>query len=247
MVVGNWKMNKTPKEAAIWINEVKQEIKEEKNCKVVVCVPFLDIQTAVEAAINTKINIGAQNCHFERKGAYTGEISAAMLRESGVRYVILGHSERRTHFSETDELINRKIKSAVEANIKAIFCVGETEKERKDGQEKEKIQLQIKTGLKDINKEEIKNIIIAYEPVWAIGTSKVATNEEISQICEWIREVLIDIYDEVVAKEMYILYGGSINTENISKLLNISNIDGYLIGGASLSAEEFKKLINVLK
>ena len=239
-------MNKTFKEAEKFVNELKVRLKICKN-EVIICVPFIYVPVVVESAQNTQINVGAQNCHFEGFGAYTGEISPKMLKEMGVKYVILGHSERRDYFSETDELINKKIKSAINSGLKVILCVGETAHEREIGITEEKISMQIKKALYEVERKNLLNVMIAYEPIWAIGSGKSATKEDANRVCGAIRKILAKTYDSHVAENFSILYGGSVNVQNAKELLSMENIDGGLIGGASLSARDFLKIIeNVL-
>lgn len=243
MIIGNWKMNKTPEEAEQLINSINLNLGKPA-CNVVLCVPFVDIQTAVKTTGGTEIKIGAQNCHFEQSGAYTGEISAKMLKALSVEYVILGHSERRAHFNESDEMINKKIKAALAEGINVIFCVGETLHERELNVTSEKISMQVKAGLTGVSAEELQNVSVAYEPLWAIGTGKTATKELANEVCGEIRELLASLYGEKSASKVRILYGGSVNAENAHDLLSMENIDGGLIGGASLNADEFSQIIN---
>lgn len=242
-IVGNWKMNKTPEEAERLINAIKFKLGEPA-CEVVLCVPFVDLHIATETTRGTEIKIGAQNCHFEQSGAYTGEISARMLKTLSVEYVILGHSERRAYFNENDEMISKKVKAALAEGLNVIFCVGETSQERELNVTSEKISLQVKAGLTGVSAEELQNVSVAYEPVWAIGTGKTATKELANEVCGEIRELLSSLYGERTASEVPILYGGSMNAENARDLLSMENIDGGLIGGASLDADEFLQIIN---
>lgn len=243
IIVGNWKMNKTPEEAERLINLIKSKLGEPA-CKLVLCVPFVDLHIAKEVARGTEIKIGAQNCHFEQSGAYTGEISARMLKALSVEYVILGHSERRAHFNENDEMINKKVKSALAEGLKVILCVGETLQERELNITSEKISRQVKTGLAGISVKDLQNVSMAYEPVWAIGTGKTATKELANEVCGEIRALFVNLYGEKTASEVPILYGGSVNAENVRDLLSMEHIDGGLIGGASLDADEFLQIIN---
>lgn len=243
MIVGNWKMNKTPEEAEQLINSIKIQL-DGSACEVVLCVPFVDLHIARETTRGTEIKIGAQNCHFEQSGAYTGEISAKMLKSLSVEYVILGHSERRAHFNESDEMINKKIKAALAEGLNVIFCVGETLRDRELNITSEKISMKVKVGLAGVSAEELQNVSVAYEPVWAIGTGKTATKELANEVCGEIRERLASLYGEETASEVRILYGGSVNAENAHDLLSMENIDGGLIGGASLNADEFSQIIN---
>ena len=243
MIIGNWKMNKTPEETEQLINSIKIKL-EGSACEVVLCVPFVDLHIARETTRGTEIKIGAQNCHFEQSGAYTGEISAKMLKSLSVEYVILGHSERRAHFNESDETINKKVKAALEEGLNVIFCVGETLRERELNITSEKISMQVKVGLAGVSAEELQNVSVAYEPVWAIGTGKTASKELANEVCGEIRELLSSLYGDETASEVRILYGGSVNAENARDLLSKENIDGGLIGGASLNADEFSQIIN---
>ena len=242
IIAGNWKMNKTPKEAEKLINELKIEYKNSA-CKIVLCVPFIDIPVAVDLTQNTLISIGAQNCHFESHDAYTGEISAEMLKEIGVEYVIIGHSERRIYFNESDNQINKKIKSALNSGLKVIFCIGENLQERENNITEEKLIIQIKNALNQVDKSQIENIIIAYEPVWAIGSGKTPNKDEIDHICQIIRNTVFNM-GKILPEEISVLYGGSINSKNAKEILTLPNVDGGLIGGASLDIEEFLKIIN---
>ncbi|CDB24210.1 triosephosphate isomerase [Clostridium sp. CAG:557] len=235
-------MNKTVAEVKDFISALKTNLKKHEN-EIIICTPFTTIPTVTSLAANTQINVGAQNCHFENLGAYTGEISPSMLKELDVKYVILGHSERRDYFFETDELINKKIKSALNVGLKVILCIGETAQERKIGITEEKISIQIKKALYGIEKKNLFDIIIAYEPIWAIGSKKNATKEDANRICGIIRKILAGMYDSNVAEDFSILYGGSVNASNARELLSMENIDGGLIGGASLDVEEFLKII----
>lgn len=241
-VAGNWKMNKTLSEAKALIEELKP-VCAMADCEVILCVPFTNLLTAVELTKGTNLKVGAQNCHFASSGAYTGEISAPMLGELGVDYVILGHSERRSYFAETDAIINQKVKAVLEAGLKPILCVGELLEQREDGITEEVCAMQIKLGLKGISKEEIKSVMIAYEPVWAIGTGKTATAEEANAVNGYIRGVLELLYDKDTAQAITIQYGGSMNAKNAQELLSMEHIDGGLIGGASLKAADFGEII----
>lgn len=238
-------MNKTAREAKNFIDALKINSKNDEN-KIVICAPFTNIPVLVDLTADTQIDVGAQNCYFENFGAYTGEISPSMLKELGVKYVILGHSERRNYFCETDEMTNKKIKSALNVGLKVILCVGETTQEREIGITEEKISMQIKKALYEVAQENLLNIVIAYEPIWAIGTGKSATKEDANRVCGAIRKILEKIYNSHIAENFSILYGGSVNAKNAKELLNMENIDGGLIGGASLSAEEFSKIIEIV-
>lgn len=242
IIAGNWKMNKTPSEAKALIEALKPHT-EGMDCEIIICVPYVDLQTAIECTKGANISVAAQNCHFEDSGAYTGEISALMLKEMGVEYVIIGHSERRQYFAETDETVNKKLKAALKHGIKPILCVGELLEQRENGTTFEVCEAQIKLAYKDIDKADAKNIVTAYEPVWAIGTGKTATSDEAEQVIKYIRTVIAGIYDKELADGVTIQYGGSMNAKNAEELLDMENIDGGLIGGASLKAEDFAVII----
>jgi triosephosphate isomerase len=242
VIAGNWKMNKTAAEAETLIKELIPAAIDAA-CEVVICVPFTDLAVAVSLTKGTNIKVGAQNCHFKKSGAYTGEISASMLAEAGVEYVIIGHSERRQYFAETDLTVNRRTKAALEAGLKVILCVGEMLSEREDNITETVVKLQTVAALTDISAEQMKNIVIAYEPVWASGTGKVATDEQAEEVCAFIRNVLAEKYGKAVADAAVIQYGGSMNPKNAAGLLAKEHIDGGLIGGASLKAEDFAALL----
>jgi triosephosphate isomerase len=244
VIAGNWKMNKTPKEARALVETLRPLIAKAKWCTTVLCVPFVDISPALKAARATKIAIGAQNMHYEPFGAYTGEISAQMLAEMGVKYVIVGHSERRQYFGETDETVNKKVLAALEAGLKPIVCVGETLEERELGVTEEKVKMQVKIALRGVKGENIRKIVIAYEPVWAIGTGKTATVEQASEVCTLIRDTVRSMFGARAARSISILYGGSMNEENAANLLAQLNIDGGLIGGTSLKPGAFKAIVD---
>jgi triosephosphate isomerase len=246
VIAGNWKMNKNAAEAKALIGELIP-VSAGADCKVVICVPYTDIATAVESCKGTNIAVGAQNCHFKASGAYTGEIAASMLAEAGVEYVIIGHSERRQYFAETDLTVNRRTKAALSAGLKVILCVGEMLSEREDGITETVVELQTIADLTGITAEQMKTVIIAYEPVWAIGTGKVATDEQAEEVCAFIRKVLEGKYGKDVADAVVIQYGGSMNPKNAAGLLAKENIDGGLIGGASLKAADFAALLEAAK
>ena len=245
VIAGNWKMNKTPAEAVALIKEIRAEIdgKNTAGCDVVACVPYVDLAVVLEACKGSVIKVGAENVHWEKSGAYTGEISADMLKEIGVEYVIVGHSERRQYFGETDETVNLRVKAALAAGLKVILCVGELLAQREQGITDEVVSLQTKVALQGVGAEALKNVIIAYEPVWAIGTGKTATPEQAEEVCENIRAVIRKLYGAKVARAISILYGGSMNEKNAYDLLAQPDIDGGLIGGASLVPEKFVKII----
>ena len=244
VIAGNWKMNMTPSEAEKLINELKPMVEGKNGCDVVVCVPFVDIVTAVNATKGTNIKVGAQNVHFKKNGAYTGEISADMLKEVGAEYVVIGHSERRQYFGETDETVNLRLKAALEGGITPILCVGEVLTEREQGITAEVVSLQTKVALLDVNADDVKKVIIAYEPVWAIGTGKTATSDQADEVCGIIRSVLADKYGSDVAEAVTIQYGGSMKPDNAAELLSKYHVDGGLIGGASLKAADFTAIVD---
>ncbi len=243
VIAGNWKMNMLPGEAIEFITELEPLVKDTKN-EVILCVPYTDLFYALLTAQNTNIKIGAQNMHFEEKGAYTGEISGKMLKSINVEYVIIGHSERRQYFNETDETVNKKIKAAFANGLNPIVCVGETLEQREAGKTVEIITKQTELALEGLTNEQVKNTIIAYEPIWAIGTGKTATSEDANNSIKEIRNKIADIYGKDVAEEVIIQYGGSVKSTNAKELFEMSDIDGGLVGGASLKAEEFSKIIN---
>ena len=247
VIAGNWKMNMTPAKTTAFIKELAPKVAGLDGCKIVLCVPYVDIAAAVEAAKGTNIEIGAENVHMEPKGAYTGEISGEMLAECGVKYVIVGHSERRQYFGETDVTVNGRLKAGLANGLRVILCVGETLTEREQGITAETVSRQTKIALLGVSAEELKNVIIAYEPVWAIGTGKTATDEQANEVNGAIRGVVAEIYDAAVAGEMTIQYGGSMNAANAEGLLAKEHIDGGLIGGASLKAEDFATIIHAVK
>ncbi|MBP3389340.1 MAG: triose-phosphate isomerase [Clostridia bacterium] len=246
VIAGNWKMNKTPAEAAALINEIKPLVADAA-CDVVVGVPFVDLQTALEATAGTNIGVAAQNCHWEKSGAYTGEISAEMLKAMGVGYVILGHSERRTYFGDTDVTVQKRTRAALDNGLTVILCVGEYLEQREQGVTAEVVAMQTKIALGGVSKEELSRVIIAYEPVWAIGTGRTATAEQANEVCAQIRGVLTDLYDAEAAKAVTIQYGGSMNAANAAELLAQSDVDGGLIGGASLKAPDFATIVAAAK
>ena len=243
IIAGNWKLNKTRPEAKELIEAMKPLVKD-AGCEVVICVPYTNLETAVELTKGTNIKVGAENCHFAKFGAYTGEISADMLTEIGVEYVVLGHSERRQYFGETDETVNKRTKAALEAGLKPIVCVGELLWERECGITEEVIARQIKLDFFGVTADELKNCVIAYEPVWAIGTGKTATADQAEEVCGFIRGVLSKLYGKDVADTITIQYGGSMNAGNASELLSKENVDGGLIGGASLKANDFAIIVD---
>lgn len=243
VIAGNWKMNMLPNEAIALIENLAPQVKDTKN-DVIICVPFTDLFYSLLSVQGTNIKVGAQNMHFEEKGAYTGEVSGKMLESINVEYVIIGHSERRQYFAETDETVNKKVKAALKYNLKPIICVGETLEQREAGQAEQIITTQTKLALEGLTEEEMKDITLAYEPIWAIGTGKTATSEDANDAIKAIREQVRSIFGDKVADEIIILYGGSVNASNAKELFETSDIDGGLVGGASLKADEFAKIVN---
>lgn len=244
VIAGNWKMNKTPDEAKEIINAMKPLVAD-ADCDVVLCVPYIDIFAAQEAAKGSNIKIGAENCHWAESGAFTGEVSAPMLKSIGVEYVIIGHSERRQYFGETDETVNKRVRAALDSGLKVILCVGELLSEREQGITNEVVRKQTKVALGGVSHEELDNIIIAYEPVWAIGTGKTATAEVANETIAIIRRTMAELYCPKCAENrVRIQYGGSMNPKNVKELMSMPEIDGGLIGGASLKAVDFSQVVN---
>ncbi|MBP1925526.1 triosephosphate isomerase [Sedimentibacter acidaminivorans] len=245
LIAGNWKMNNNIHESISLVNNLIQLSNDfNNNVEVLVCVPFTALYSIRKLLNSSNIKLGAQNMHYDEKGAYTGEISPLMLKEIGVEYVIVGHSERRQYFNETDESVNKKLKSSINFAIKPILCIGETLEQRERKIEKITVENQIINAFKDIKAEDAVKVVIAYEPIWAIGTGKTATSEEANEMSSFIRNVFKELYNEELAKQVIVLYGGSVKGENASELMNQTDIDGALVGGASLSAEEFIRIIN---
>jgi triosephosphate isomerase len=242
IIAGNWKMNKTNADAEKLIGELIPLVRDTANT-VVICVPYTDLSLAVKLTQDTNIAVGAQNCHWATSGAFTGEISAEMLREIGVKYVVIGHSERRTYFGETDATVLKRTLAALAAGLKPIVCIGETLSERENGDMEKVLSRQIKEGFAEISAEQLQSIIVAYEPVWAIGTGVTATNEQANDAIAYCRSVFAEMYGKEVASALYIQYGGSMNENNAAALLAMPQIDGGLIGGASLVAEKFAKIV----
>ena len=243
VIAGNWKMNMLPNEAIQFIEELIPLVKDTEN-EVILCVPYTDLFYALLTAQNTNIKIGAQNMHWEESGAYTGEVSAQMLKSIGVEYVIIGHSERRQYFNETDETVNKKIKSAFNVGLKPIVCVGESLEERESGKAVEKVTNQVKLALEGLTENQVEDVIIAYEPIWAIGTGKTATSEDANNMIKKIRQEISKLYGQIVAERVIIQYGGSVKASNSKELFSTSDIDGALVGGASLKSDEFAKIVN---
>ena len=246
VIAGNWKMNKTPAEATALIEEIKPLVKDAA-CDVVVGVPFIDIPAALEATKGSNIGVAAQNCYWEKSGAFTGEIAADMLAQMGVGYVILGHSERRTYFGDTDATVAKRVRGCLDAGLTAILCVGEYLEQREQGITAEICAMQTKIALEGVSAEEMSRVIIAYEPVWAIGTGKTATAEQANEVCAQIRDVIAGLYNQAAADAVTIQYGGSMNAGNAAELLAMSDVDGGLIGGASLKAEDFATIVAAAK
>ena len=242
IIAGNWKMNKTPTEAVALVKELLPLVKNEE-ADVVFCVPAIDIIPVAEAVKGSNVKVGAENLYFEESGAYTGEIAPAMLVDAGVKYVIIGHSERREYFAETDETVNKKVLKALENDLIPIICCGETLTQRKQGIYVDWIRMQIKIAFQNVAADEAKKAVIAYEPIWAIGTGETATADQAEEVCAAIRKVLGEIYDTATAEAIRIQYGGSMNAGNAAELLAKPNIDGGLIGGASLKPD-FGKIVN---
>ena len=242
VIAGNWKMNKTRPEAKALIEQIKPLVKD-ADCGVVVCVPYTNLETALEATKGSNIKVGAENCHWAKSGAFTGEISADMLAEMGVEYVVIGHSERRQYFGETDKTVNQRVRAALDGGLKVILCVGELLEQREQGITEEVCGMQTKVALCGVSKEELSHIIIAYEPVWAIGTGKTATAEQADEVNGFIRSVVAGLYGEDAAQALTIQYGGSMNAKNAEELLSKEHVDGGLIGGASLKAEDFSIIV----
>ena len=242
VIAGNWKMNKTPAEAAALINEMKPLVAD-ADCDVVLCVPYVDIPAALEAAKGSNIKIGAENVHFKASGAYTGEISAEMLTDLGVEYVVIGHSERRQYFGETDQTVNLRSLAALNAGLKTIICVGETLEQRELGYTETLLKYQTKMALTNVTAEQLKNVIIAYEPVWAIGTGVTATDDQANEGNKYVRDAIAEAYGADVAETVTVQYGGSMNAKNAEGLLAKEHVDGGLIGGASLKAADFSVIV----
>lgn len=243
IIAGNWKMHKTIKEAVEFVNEVKDKVNN-TDVEVVICAPFTLLKDLKDATKDTNIKIGAQNMHFEESGAFTGEISPMMLKELNMDYVVIGHSERRQYFNESNETVNKKVLKALEHDIKPILCVGETLEERESNKTKEVVKLQTEMALKNVLSHKVEDIVIAYEPIWAIGTGKTSSSQDANEVIAYIREVVRDLYNEEISEEVRIQYGGSVKPSNVSEIMNESDIDGALVGGASLVAEDYVELVN---
>lgn len=246
VVAGNWKMNNDRKAAKALITELAPLVKDAA-CEVVLCVPFTNLETALTLCEGTNLHVGAENCHWAKSGAFTGEISAEMLAEMGVEYVIIGHSERRQYFGETDQTVNARVRAALDAGLKVILCVGEVLQQREQGITEEIVSLQTKVALGGVSREELANIIIAYEPVWAIGTGKTATADQAEEVCSIIRGVVSKLYDQSAADALTIQYGGSMKPGNAKELLSKEDVDGGLIGGAALVSKDFAAIIDAAR
>ena len=244
IIAGNWKMNKTLSETRAFAEELKPLLGKPNWCEVVLCVPYVNIQAAVRLFKECRVSIGAENCHYESHGAYTGEVSPEMLKELGVKYVVIGHSERRQYYNETDFTVNKKVHAALEAGLYPIVCVGESLEQRETGITDEWIALQVKSALYGVPADKLRRCIIAYEPIWAIGTGKTATAEQAGEVCTNIRATIRSLYGARVARSVTIQYGGSMNPKNAAELLAQPDIDGGLIGGAALKPEQFVDIIN---
>ncbi|MCC0630132.1 MULTISPECIES: triose-phosphate isomerase [unclassified Clostridioides] len=242
IIAGNWKMHKTIKEALEFVNEVKDKINSDK-VEAVICAPFTLLKDLKEATKGTNIKIGAQNMHFEEKGAFTGEVSPLMLKEIDMDYVVIGHSERRQYFNETDETVNKKVLKALEVEIDPILCVGETLEQREAGKTKDVCKVQVEKALENVLKDDLAKVVVAYEPIWAIGTGKTATAEDANDVISYIREVIRGLYGEL-ANEVRIQYGGSVKPSNVAEIMGQSDIDGALVGGASLASNDYLDLVN---
>lgn len=243
VIAGNWKLNNDMHTTKEFLSNLKDKIKDAK-IEVVVCPTFTSLATAAELLKDTNVKIGAQNMHWETSGAFTGEISGEMLKEIGVDYVILGHSERRQYFNETDDTVNKKLLKALKLELIPIICVGESLEQREKGIQKNIVTNQVKSALKGVENDQMKGVIVAYEPIWAIGTGKTATSEQANEVCKWIRETIKELYSLEVAEAVTIQYGGSVNTTNVQELMSMADIDGALVGGASLKMD-FEKLVNL--
>jgi len=243
LIAGNWKMNKTPAEARELILALKEKFKKINTAKIVICPPFTSLASVQSTLNGSNISLGAQNVHWENEGAFTGEVSPRMLLTMGCQYVIIGHSERRTFFQETDEMVNMKLKAALKESLAPIVCIGETWQEREAVKTEEVIERQLKAALKGVPLEDVEKVVIAYEPVWAIGTGKNATPKQANEIHAFIREKLASMYNKDTAQKMYIIYGGSVTPESADDLIEMPEINGFLVGGASLDPEAFEKIV----
>ena len=244
IIAGNWKMNKTLTETKAFAEALKPLLGRPKWCDVVLCVPAVNLQGAIRAFKDSRVSIGAENCHYESSGAYTGEVSAEMLKDLGVKYVVIGHSERRQYYNETDFTVNKKVKAALDNGLRPIICVGESLEQRELGVTLELISYQVKCALSGVPAEKMRHVVFAYEPIWAIGTGKTATAQEAQEVCQTIRTIIRKLYGARVARSVTIQYGGSMNPGNAAELLTQPDIDGGLIGGASLKPEQLVAIVN---
>ena len=244
IIAGNWKMNKTLTETKTFAEELKPLLGKHKWCEVVLCVPFINIPAAQRCFKGTRVSVGAENVHFEANGAFTGEVSAEMLKEAGVKYVIIGHSERRQYYNETDFTVSKKVKAALQAGLHPIVCVGESLEQRELGVTAELIAYQVKCALAGLSAAQVRKLVIAYEPIWAIGTGRTATAEQAGEVCQTIRAIIRKEYGARVARAVTIQYGGSMNAKNAAELLAQPDVDGGLIGGAALKSADFMQIIN---
>ncbi|NLF34331.1 MAG: triose-phosphate isomerase [Clostridiales bacterium] len=244
IIAGNWKMNKTLSETKAYAEQLRPLLPRGKWCSIVLCVPYVNIPAALRLFKDSRVAIGAENCHYESSGAYTGEVSPEMLRELGVKHVIIGHSERRQYYNETDFTVNKKLHAALDVGLSPILCVGESLEQRDLGVTMDFITYQVKCALAGVNATQMRQVVIAYEPIWAIGTGRTATAEQAGEVCEGIRTVVRKLYGARVARSVTIQYGGSMNAQNARELLAMPDVDGGLIGGASLRPEEFVEIIN---
>ena len=244
IIAGNWKMNKTLSETKAFAESIKPMLGKHKWCEVVLCVPAVNIPGAVKAFMDPRVAIGGENCHYEASGAFTGEVTVEMLKEVGAKYVIIGHSERRQYYNETDVTVNKKTHAALAAGLRPIVCVGESLEQREMGVTEELISYQVKMALSGLNESQVRRVVIAYEPIWAIGTGKTATAEQAGAVCAHIRAIIRKEYGARVARAVTIQYGGSMNAKNAAELLAQPDIDGGLIGGAALKPEDFTTIIN---
>ena len=243
VIAGNWKMNMLPNEAINFITELSPMVKDTEN-EVILCVPYTDLFYSLLHVQGTNIKIGAQNMHYEDNGAFTGEVSAPMLNELNIDYVVLGHSERRQYFNETNETVNKKVLKALKSGIDPILCIGETLEEREADKTKDVCKVQVEKALENVSKDDMKKVVIAYEPIWAIGTGKTATAKQANDVISYVREVVKGLYGEEISEEVRIQYGGSVKPANVSEIMNQTDIDGALVGGASLKPADFVELVN---
>lgn len=244
IIAGNWKLNMNPKETVEFVNAVKDHLPDPSKVESVICAPAVDLDALLKAAEGSNLHVGAENCYWENSGAFTGETSPAVLKEMGVQYVIIGHSERRDYFHETDEDINKKAKAIFANGLTPILCCGESLEIREAGKEKEWVVSQIKADLEGLTSEQVSKLVIAYEPIWAIGTGKTASSDQAEEMCKTIRETVKDLYNEETAENVRIQYGGSVKPANIKELMAKPNIDGGLVGGASLVPDSYLALVN---